>query len=215
MKPRKTSSRTSRIWKRKPFREADAARVRYLDDKETKRLVNACPDDLRRLVTAALLTGCRFGELAALVVTDYNADAGSVHVRISKSGKPRHVALNDEGKDFFTDAVAGRPASGSIFIRDNGSAWAKNSYQRAWETALTASKVGQLAFHELRHTYASRAIMAGVALMVVARQLGHSDTRMVEKHYGHLAPNYVADAFRAGFGSMGITEKSNVTSVMR
>ena len=35
-------------------------------------------------------------------------------------------------------------------------------------------------------------------LMVVAKNLGHADTRMVERHYGHLAPSYVADAIRAG-----------------
>jgi hypothetical protein len=35
--------------------------------------------------------------------------------------------------------------------------------------------------------------MNGVPLMVVAKNLGHADTRMVEKHYGHLAPSYVAD----------------------
>ena len=40
--------------------------------------------------------------------------------------------------------------------------------------------------------------MNGVPLIVVAKNLGHSDTRMVEKHYGHLAPSYVAVAIRAG-----------------
>jgi hypothetical protein len=34
--------------------------------------------------------------------------------------------------------------------------------------------------------------------MVVAKNLGHADTRMVEKHYGHLAPSYIAEAIRAG-----------------
>jgi hypothetical protein len=46
--------------------------------------------------------------------------------------------------------------------------------------------------------------MAGGPLMVVARNLGHSDTRMVEKHYGHLAPSYVADAIRAAAPKFGI-----------
>jgi hypothetical protein len=41
------------------------------------------------------------------------------------------------------------------------------------------------------------------ALMVVAKNLGHSDTRMVEKHYGHLAPSYIADAIRAGAPRFG------------
>jgi integrase len=57
---------------------------------------------LRLLVTAALLTGCRFGELAALATEDVNADAGTVSIRTSKSGKPRHVVLTDEGREFFT-----------------------------------------------------------------------------------------------------------------
>ena len=38
--------------------------------------------------------------------------------------------------------------------------------------------------------------MGGMPLIVVAKNLGHADTRMVEKHYGHLAPSYIADAIR-------------------
>ena len=53
-------------------------------------------------------------------------------------------------------------------------------------------------FHVTRHTFASHAIMNGTPLLVVAKTLGHADTRMVEKVYGHLAPSYVADAIRAG-----------------
>jgi integrase len=53
-----------------------------------------------------------------------------------------------------------------------------------------------LNFHVLRHTWASLSVMGGMPLMVVAKNLGHADTRMVEKHYGHLAPSYVADQVR-------------------
>ena len=56
----------------------------------------------------------------------------------------------------------------------------------------------EISFHILRHTWASLAIMAGVPLMVVAENLGHADTRMVEKHYGHLADSYKAQAIRTG-----------------
>jgi hypothetical protein len=52
--------------------------------------------------------------------------------------------------------------------------------------------------------------MKGVPLAVIAAQLGHSDTRMVEKHYGHLAPSYVAETVRHAFGSLGLVEPSNV-----
>ena len=65
-------------------------------------------------------------------------------------------------------------------------------------------------FHGLRHTYASRLAMRNVPLAVIAAQLGHSDTRMVEKHYGHLSPGYVADTIRASFPNLGITETVNL-----
>ena len=67
--------------------------------------------DFRALVTAALLTGCRYGELAAMTVDDFNPDAGTVRVRASKSGKPRHVVLTQEGRDFVARLAAGKPGS--------------------------------------------------------------------------------------------------------
>jgi integrase len=57
-------------------------------------------------------------------------------------------------------------------------------------------RVPPLNFHALRHTWASLSVMGGMPLMVVAKNLGHADTRMVERHYGHLAPSYVAEAVR-------------------
>jgi site-specific recombinase XerD len=65
-------------------------------------------------------------------------------------------------------------------------------------------------FHALRHTYASRLAMRAVPLAVIAAQLGHADTRMVEKHYGHLSSGYVAETVRAAFGSLGLVETTNV-----
>jgi site-specific recombinase XerD len=58
-------------------------------------------------------------------------------------------------------------------------------------------------FHCLRHTYASHTIMNGAPLMVVAKNLGHADTRMVEKHYGHLAQSLITDAIRAAAPGSG------------
>ena len=68
-----------------------------------------------------------------------------------------------------------------------------------------------IGFHGLRHSWASHAVMNGVPIMVVARNLGHADTRMVERHYGHLAPSYVADAIRAGAPKWGLLHDTNVT----
>jgi hypothetical protein len=54
--------------------------------------------------------------------------------------------------------------------------------------------------------------MNGMPLMVVAKNLGHRDTRMVELHYGHLAPSYVADEVRAKAPKYGI-KASNVVAI--
>jgi integrase len=195
------------------FREVDAARTRYLTDDESRRLVNACDKDFRPLVQAALLTGARYGEVIALKANDYNPDTGTLHIRISKSGKPRHVVLTDEGRQFFEAVIAGKGGADRIFIKSDGRVWGKAHQQRPFREAIKKSKLEKLTFHELRHSYASRLMMKGVPLAVVAAQLGHTDTRMAEKHYGHMAPSYVADTVRAAFGPMGIVEPTNVLSL--
>jgi len=146
-------------------------------------------------------------------VSDYNGDAGTLHVRVSKSGKPRHVVLTDEGRRFFDGVVAGKVGGALAFAKADGSRWGASHQQRPFKAACEGAKVGALTFHELRHTYASRLVMNGVPLAVTAAQLGHSDTRMVEKHYGHMAPSYVADTVRAAFSHMGIVEKTNLLSI--
>lgn len=201
-------------WRKvKAFREADAARVRYLKDDEIRRVVNTCTDEFRPVVQAALLTGCRYGELIALKVSDFNPDSGTLHIRISKSGKPRHVALTDEGRTFFDNVTAGKIGATLVLTRTDGSQWGKSHQQRPFKAACVKAKVDALTFHELRHTYASRLVMNGAPLAVIAAQLGHSDTRMVEKHYGHLSPDYIADTVRATFGELGIVEQSNIVSM--
>jgi hypothetical protein len=55
--------------------------------------------------------------------------------------------------------------------------------------------------------------MRGVPLAVIAAQLGHADTRMVEKHYGHLSPSYLAETVRTAFGSLGLIEPSTVVAM--
>ena len=199
----------------KAFREADAARIRYLNDDEARRVVNGCTTEFRPMVQAALLTGCRYGELVVLTVADYNTDAGTIHIRVSKSGKPRHVALTDEGRKFFDAVTAGKAGSALVFTKSDGLPWGASHQQRPFKAACGIAKLEALTFHELRHSYASRLVMAGAPLAVVAAQLGHSDTRMVEKHYGHLAPSYIADTVRATFGNMGVVSETNVVPISR
>jgi integrase len=202
-------------WRRiEPFEEADAARVRYLTVAEGKRLLNACAPDFRRLAQAALATGARYGELAALRASDFNPDSDTVHVRTSKSGKGRHIFLNAEGATLFASLAAGKPGESLLLVKADGSGWNKSHQARPMTDACKRAKIAPAAsFHVLRHTWASLAIMAGAPLMVVARNLGHADTRMVERHYGHLAPSYIADAIRAAAPKFGIKPERKVVPI--
>jgi len=198
----------------KPFKEADAARVRYLSLAECKRLINASDPTFRSLVHAGLLTGCRFSEIAAALVADFNPDSGTLHIRTSKSGKPRHVVLTDEGVTFFAGLCAGRSPRDRMLLKADGGRWLKSHQSRPMRDTCERAKIEPPAgFHILRHTYASHFIMNGGPLLVVAKNLGHSDTRMVEKHYGHLAPSYIADAVRAAAPKFGFKPDKKIAAL--
>jgi integrase len=201
-------------WRRvEPFEGADAARVRYLSIADAKRLINASESDFKLLVRAALATGARYGELASLRVNDFNPDSGTLHVRTSKSGKGRHIVLADEGVTLFAAQAAGRPADALLLPKEDGGEWKSSHQARPMKAACRGARIEPEAnFHCLRHTYASHAIMNGASPLVVAKNLGHVDTRMVEKHYGHLAPSYIADAIRAAAPRFGV-ELSNLRAL--
>lgn len=203
-------------WRRvEPFEDVDAARVRYLKVAEAKRLINAADGEFRRLVQGALQTGARYGELARLTVADFDPQAGAVAVRVSKTGNPRHVVLTDEGGTFFKRICAGRAGSELMFKTAAGAMWGKSHQARPTTEACERAKISPpISFHVLRHTYASLALMNGAQMLVVAKNLGHADTRMVEKHYGHLAPSYVRDQIRERAPRFGVTG-SNVVAIDR
>ena len=81
--------------------------VRYLTADEARRLVACCNENFRRLVQAALLTGCRYSELTRLRASAFNPDSGTLAIRLSK-GKVRHVTLTDEGAYCFLMWSRGR-----------------------------------------------------------------------------------------------------------
>ncbi len=202
-------------WRRvEPFEDVDAARVRYLTIAEATRLTNAADAEFRPLIQAALNTGARYGELIRLRVHDLNSDAGTIAIRQSKSGKPRHIILTDEGLALFKSLARGRAGNELLFGKASGAAWNKSHQARPMIEACTRAKIKpRISFHGLRHTWASLAVMNGVPLLVVAKNLGHADTRMVEKHYGHLAQSYIADAIRAGAPRFGFKADDKVVTI--
>ncbi len=203
-------------WRRvKPFEKVDAPKICFLTKAEVKRLLNVIDTDFKLLVQAALLTDARYAELSNLTCADFHADSETLYLCKTKNGKPRYIHLNKSGTDFFTTAIAGRPSSDVIFT-NAGKKWQKSQQTRRTKEACKKARIEPaVSFHILRHTYASHLVMAGTPLNVVAVQLGHSDTRICERHYAHLSPNYIKQTIKANMPSFNIEYDSNITPMVK
>src|SRR5262249_34963114 len=97
--------------------------------------------------------------------------------------------------------------------KTDGTVWKMSHQLRPMTDAVMRAHIKPaISFHGLRHTWASHAVMNGMPLMVVARNLGHADTRIVEKHYGHMSQSHIADAVRAGAPKFGFKPDKKITT---
>lgn len=189
---------TDLAWSRvKFFRRVDHPRIRYLEKSQCKDLISVCPPDLGNLVMGALMTGCRLGELRRMRVQDYLPDLKRVLVDDTKNDVLRHASLSPEGIAFFSKFTKGRKPDQLMFLRVDGTGWRPCVHYRKFHAACIVASINPpIRFHCLRHTYASHAAMAGIPLGVIAKQLGHCDTLMVERHYSHLGSSYVDEVIQ-------------------
>jgi integrase len=203
-------------WRRvEPFRGVDHTRLRFLSADESRRLVNASQGGFRQIVQAALWTGCRYGELVALTVSDFDRDGGTLLIPTSKSGKARRVWLNAEAQQSFARWCFGRNGSDVLLLRDDGLRWGRDHQHMPMREACAAARiVPPISFHILRHSHASHLAMRGTPLAVIAEQLGHSDQRMTQR-YSHLAKSYVADTIRQNALTLGVEPDSKVATLGR
>jgi integrase len=158
----------------------------------------AYTDHLTPLVTLLLHTGLRFGEACSLTWGDVDLTAAMLTVRgeTAKSSTTRHVPLNRIAKDTLK---AWRPAqfdaNDYVFPgRKKGERLVE--IKTAWRQLLRSVKGAPLVgfrVHDLRHTFASKLVRAGIDLNTVRELLGHADIKMTLR-YAHLAPEHRAAA---------------------
>jgi integrase len=155
-------------------------------------------DHLTPLVLLAMNTGLRRGELLQLHWRDVDLQRRILTVRGegAKTGQTRHVPLNTEAVQVLT---AWKPmlceSTWCVFVGADSSTPIV-VIKKAWGTVLKAAKITAFRFHDLRHTFASKLVMAGVDLNTVRELLGHKSIAMTLR-YAHLAPAHKAAAVEA------------------
>lgn len=199
----------------KPFANAERAKLRYLDDDEVRRLVNAMEPAIRPIVQASLLTGARYGELCGAKVKDFDGAARVFCIPETKSGHPRMVYLEAEGLRLFEMCCAGKSPTGLIFPRPDGKRWGPSQQIRPLSDASMRAGIEHTGFHDLRRTYGARLARSGVPMAVIAEALGHADERITRRHYAHLSPSYVADTVRASASGLRIVPDFNVVPISK
>ena len=174
----------------KPFSQVGARRKdAFLTMEARTALLAACPDDLALLVRAALLTGARPGELAALTVGDFSKSQKVLTLR-GKTGA-RTVAISTVASDFFIKLSQRKTPSAPLLSTSYGQAWNKDSWKKPFRNAVKKANLPvSVVLYSLRHTAISEMIMGGMDAFMVAKLTGTS-VAMIEKNYGHLSHDVV------------------------
>ena len=154
-----------------------------LSEADEPALLEACAPHLRPLVVVALNTGMRRGELLALKWEHVDLSKRLITITRSKSGKVRYIPINDT----VCDALKGidLPHTGAVF-RFRGKPITSN-IRRAWEGAVKRVGTPRLRFHDLRHMFATRLVLAGVDLVTVKELMGHASITTTMR-YAHPTP---------------------------
>jgi integrase len=155
----------------------------------------AYTDHVTPLVLLALNTGLRRGELLQLRWRDVDLQRRTLTVRGdgAKTGQTRHVPLNSQAAQVLQ---AWKPAGLEVDWCVFGGSKVTTplvAIKKGWAAVLKAAKITGFRFHDLRHTFASNLVMAGVDLNTVRELLGHKSIAMTLR-YAHLAPEHKAAA---------------------
>ena len=149
-------------------------------------------DHMAPMVLLSLNTGIRRGELFNLkwAAVDLARKIITIEGAGAKTSETRHVPLNSEALATL-ERWGRRPRSVYVFPGRGGKRM--TDVKTAWQSILTAAGVARFRWHDMRHDFASRLVMAGVPLNTVRELLGHSDIKMTLR-YAHLAPSSTAAA---------------------
>ncbi len=168
-------------------------RLRFLDQEEIRRFLNAASDCFRPILVTALHTGMRRGEIINLMWPEVDLKNRIITVLESKSGKKRMIPIDDTLHETL-HIFPSRFKRGYVFLSPRtGERWV--DFKKQFHTAIDRAGIEDFRFHDTRHTFASHLVMAGVDIKTVQELLGHATLTMTMK-YSHLAPDHRTRAIR-------------------
>ncbi len=188
--------------------------TRFLSREEIRRLHHVLDhhaDGSRSLAQQAdiirllLLTGCRKNEIVRLRREEVKDDR--IELSDSKSG-PRTVLLSAPARQILRRRMA-QENSPWVFPSVRDPIQPQSHSLALWSRVRNEAGIGDVRLHDLRHTVASQAALAGIPLPVVARLLGHSDVSMTMR-YAHVGDREVeAAAERVGQAIKAMMEEKH------
>ena len=161
------------------------SRWRYLSEQEINRLWKCADKRLQEVLTCALCTGMRRGEILNLRWENVDLTGNIIYILKSKSGNPREIPILPVLRALLT----------SLDVRSTGRVFSITLQQlrRSFQKALAEAGINNFRFHDLRHTFASHFIMNGGKLPELQKILGHSDFKLTLR-YAHLSKSYLQQA---------------------
>ncbi|RUR05468.1 site-specific integrase [Legionella sp. km772] len=153
-------------------------------------------DYLSPMVLISINTGLRQGELFHLTWEMIDLQERSIIIagQITKNSSSRYIPLNNEAYKIIKQLYEkSESKKGLVFLSKDNKPF--NNIKRSWTTILKKAQINEFRWHDLRHHFASKLVMAGIDLNTVRELLGHSDIKMTLR-YAHLAPEHKINAVK-------------------
>ena len=171
--------------------EENNRRLRYLSKEECQALISNCTGSIRAIVITALNTGMRKGEILNLKWDNVDLRHGFILLDVTKNGERREIPINETLRGILQGLT--RRLDIPYVFYDNATGKSYQDVKRSFNTALRRAGIKDFKFHDLRHTFASHLVMAGVDITTVKELLGHKTLTMTLR-YAHLAPSHKVKA---------------------
>lgn len=173
------------------FKGIGEARKVFLTPPQRKRLLDQCAGSFRDLIEAGMLTGARYGELRALLVSDYDKGRRVLSIREGKTG-PRSIPLSNAAAKLFDRLIKSKLPGAALLTRGDGQPWQHSDQDKLMREAVKKARLPHgTVYYTLRHSFIANALTGAgtengaIDIHTVAKLCGTS-VAMIEKHYGKL-----------------------------